>query len=138
MKKLVIVLLFFFPFKTWAINSDLISGLASKYTIYYVFSPNCGWCKRFSPILSEFSYEYQFKVRPVIMSSSYIDPESYLSVFDTPLVNDPNLQGTPSTYLFDEKTGEYYPIFYGYATKEDFEGCLISKVKNNDFSYSCR
>lgn len=114
-------------YKTITFNevSEIMNSEETK--IIYWASPSCDYCKMFSPIIKEVSYEYELTFN--YLNTSSLDGDQYATMYThfaeyDEKYNSSNL-GTPSLILV--KDGKIVNISVGYLQEEE----LVDYLKTN-------
>jgi conjugal transfer pilus assembly protein TraF len=111
--------------------------LAKDYGLFFIFKGDCPYCKRFAPILQNFTKRYGFYVSPVTLDGKNL-PEFPLAKIDNGLAMNLNITQVPAVVAVSfsgmQVKPKIRPISFGLISEEELLERLVSVLKPSELT----
>lgn len=113
----------------------LFSEAKNTYSLAFVYSSSCPYCKRQLPIILSFKEQTGIEIIGVSVDGGFYDGFD-ASVYDENAASDPNVQAYPTILLIDNKNPQRIFVAKGLTTRDDLENRIYRILKENEHEKS--
>lgn len=106
-----------------------IAKLAQESGLFFFYSSSCLYCKKFAPIVKNFSQKYNISVIPITIDGGFL-PEFPNSEVDKGQAVKFNVTVEPSLFAVNPYTGKAYPISQGIISEYDLRKRILDISQN--------
>ena len=106
-----------------------IAKLAKESGLFFFYSSNCAYCRKFAPILKEFAEIHKLTVIPISIDGTFL-PEFPNSKLDKGHAAKFNVTVFPSLFAVNPYTGKAYPVSYGLSSHAELRGRILDISQN--------
>lgn len=104
-------------------NSEIettMENINERYGLFFVYRSTCPYCHAYSPVIKEFSEEFNIKVVAISQDGPKLKewPNSKL---DNGQSMNLKIDTVPATILFDKATAEIIPVGFGALSKQELK-----------------
>ena len=110
-------------------------AVQASYRLVLFYSNKCPYCRKFAPVLKDYSEKYELKIEPIALTRQTL-PEFPQSTYATQELIDLAYQGKPVVYpalfIANSKSHHIYPVAFGYLDPSALEkriGDLLPKIR---------
>ena len=106
-----------------------IAKLAKEGGLFFFYSSSCAYCRKFAPILKNFSLNYNISVIPITLDGRFL-PEFPNSEVDKGQAAKFNVSVEPSLFAVNPYTGKAYPVSQGLVSEYDLRKRILDISQN--------
>lgn len=110
----------------------LLNNLNQRYGVFFFYSSQCIYCKKFAPIMKLFADSYGISVVPISMDGGILTewPET---IIDNGQSENFGMSGkpVPAVILYDNQTKQLIPIGFGLLTLSELEERIYLLTRND-------
>lgn len=106
-----------------------IEKLAKEGGLFFFYSSSCAYCRKFAPILKNFSKNYNISILPITLDGGFL-PEFPNSKIDKGQAAKFNVTVEPSLFAVNPYTGKAYPVSQGLISEYDLRKRILDISQN--------
>ena len=106
-----------------------IAKLAQESGLFFFYSSSCAYCRKFAPILKNFSLNYNISVIPITLDGGFL-PEFPNSKVDKGQAAKFNVTVEPSLFAVNPYTRKAYPVSQGLISEYDLRKRILDISQN--------
>ena len=91
-------------------------GFFASHKLVMIYSSTCQYCHKFSPVLKQWSDNFNAPVKPLSLDGKPIEGFSNFEVATDDFVNaayGDSPHGTPALFIVNDKTNAIFPVLFG-------------------------
>ena len=110
-------------------EEQAITKLAKEGGLFFFYSSTCGYCRKFAPILKNFSANYNISVIPITIDGGIL-PEFPNSKLNRGHAAKFSVTVEPSLFAVNPYTGKAYPVSQGLISEYDLRKRILDISQN--------
>ncbi len=111
------------------LEEEAIARFAKDGGLFFFYSSSCIYCRKFAPMLKNFSTKYRINIIPITLDGGVL-PEFPNSKIDKGQAAKFNITIEPSLYAVNPYTGKAYPISHGVISEYDLRKRILDISRN--------
>lgn len=110
-------------------EEEAIAKLAKEGGLFFFYSSSCSYCRKFAPMLKNFSTKYKISIIPITLDGQFL-PEFPNSEIDKGQASKFNVTVEPSLFAVNPYTGKAYPVSQGLISEYDLRKRILDISQN--------